>query len=158
MNPTRTKVLYIGVSCWLLACESHDLSQAETDIIVVTNWENHHLVILWICSSFLKELFLSQLEINQQPTTYTDVEHQKFTKHNFFGSQPSRICHWTFRFVTMATLHLRQRAATGHKAGFWERENGGGVPVKWPPLWCPCLPKIYRGGPDTYTKPSLLPK
>ena len=22
------------------------------------------------------------------------------------------------------------------------------MPVKWPPLWRPCLPKIYRGGPE----------
>jgi hypothetical protein len=30
-------------------------------------------------------------------------------------------------------------------------ENGGGsvdAPVMWPPLWHPCLPKIYLGGPE----------
>ena len=52
---------------------------------------------------------------------------------------------------------IMSRAATGGKAakawslaGFWEIENGGGsggVPVKWPPVWQPYLPKIYRGGP-----------
>ena len=26
--------------------------------------------------------------------------------------------------------------------------SGSGSPVKWPPLWSPCLPKIYRGGPE----------
>ena len=34
--------------------------------------------------------------------------------------------------------------------GFWEIGNGsdrGGASVKWPPLWHPCLPKIYHGGP-----------
>ena len=32
-----TKLLYICVSFWLLAHESHELSQAETKIIVVTS-------------------------------------------------------------------------------------------------------------------------
>ena len=35
-------------------------------------------------------------------------------------------------------------------AGFWKIENSGGsgtAPVKWLPLWRPCLPKIYCGGP-----------
>ena len=51
------------------------------------------------------------------------------------------------------------RAATGGKAvkfwslaRLWEIENGsntGGTPVKCPPLWCLCLPKIYHGGPVT---------
>ena len=37
---------------------------------------------------------------------------------------------------------------TGPWLGFWEIENGrGGMPVKWQPLWHPCLPIIYRGGP-----------
>ena len=54
---------------------------------------------------------------------------------------------------------LTVRAATRGKAakawslgGFSEIENGGGgrsggAPVKWPPLWRPWLPNIYRGGP-----------
>ena len=52
------------------------------------------------------------------------------------------------------------RDATGGKAakawslaGFWELEKGGcrSAPVKWPPLWLPCLPKIYRGGSEYYS-------
>ena len=64
--------------------------------------------------------------------------------------------------------HLR--VATGGKAakawslaGFWETEICGGssgVPVKWQPLWRPCLPQIYGGGPGmtallTVTKTRL---
>ena len=44
-------------------------------------------------------------------------------------------------------IHCICRATTG----FWGAENGSGscgTHVKWPPLWQPCLPKIYRGGPD----------
>ena len=43
-------------------------------------------------------------------------------------------------------------------ARFSELESGGssgGAPAKWPPLWLPCLPKIYRGGPNyLIDKPS----
>ena len=56
--------------------------------------------------------------------------------------------------------YSRSRAATGGKAAkawslarFSELESGGssgGAPAKWPPLWLPCLPKIYRGGPEKY--------
>ena len=37
-------------------------------------------------------------------------------------------------------------------AWFWEIENGigSGALVKWLSLWRPCLPKIYRGGPEMH--------
>ena len=38
--PLVFKVFYTPVSFWLLTHESHDLSQAETKIIVVTSWAN----------------------------------------------------------------------------------------------------------------------
>ena len=52
---------------------------------------------------------------------------------------------------------ILSRASMGGKAAkawsfaeFWELKNGGGsgcALVKWPPVWRPCLPKIYHGGP-----------
>ena len=67
-NQTQIMVLYICASCCLLAHKSHDLSQAETRINVVTSWancfsilkiirfeKNHHFdwkKFLWICSTF----------------------------------------------------------------------------------------------------------
>ena len=36
-------------------------------------------------------------------------------------------------------------------AGFLKIENSSGsrgALLKWLPLWRPCLPKIYRGGPE----------
>ena len=30
---------------------------------------------------------------------------------------------------------------------FWDIENGSAL-MMWLPLWCPCLPKIYHGGPE----------
>ena len=36
----------------------------------------------------------------------------------------------------------------GKAAKAWSCGDSGSVLVKWPPLWRPCLPKIYRGGPE----------
>ena len=60
-----------------------------------------------------------------------------------------------FEDIEIEETFTRPRAATEGKAakvwslaGFCEIENGGGVLVKWPPLWHPCLPKIYHGSPE----------
>ena len=69
-----------GASFWLLAHESRDLSQAETKLIVVTNWANYFFSakmvrfekkmsfwvkivnILWGCLGFNKILFSARDE------------------------------------------------------------------------------------------------
>ena len=77
--------------------------------------------------------------------------------------------HWNilmdFMIQIMLVVHRQKllansRAATGDKAakawsfaGFWEIEYGGGsesLLMNWLPLWHPCLPKIYLGGPGYF--------
>ena len=79
--------------------------------------------------------------------------------------------HWNilmdFMIQIMLVVHRQKllansRAATGDKAakawsfaGFWETENSscsGSALVKWPRLWCSCLPKIYCCRPESKRK------
>ena len=95
----------------------------------------------------------------------TEVEFTSFSSVGFTKSQiisRSNVFHHHFYLpeVQIRNDHAvlnRLNAATGGKAAkawtlarFWGLESGGGsgTPAKWPPLWLPCLPKIYCGGPE----------